>query len=107
MTLQALILLIIIGLAAGLLSGLVGIGGGIILVPAMYYLFHETQFQAQGTSLGVLTVPVTLVAFVQYYQECKKVGTPIDLRVICVLAAGFVIGSYLEATLLSASTKNC
>jgi uncharacterized membrane protein YfcA len=82
-----------------MLSGLVGIGGGIILVPAMYYIFHETQFQAQGTSLGVLTVPVTLVAFIQYYQECKKLGTPIDLKVIGLLAVGFVIGSYFGSNI--------
>ena len=99
MTVQAIILLLIIGLAAGMLSGLVGIGGGIILVPALVYFFQETQLQAQGTSLGVLTFPVTLVAFTQYYNECKRLGTPIDLKVIGILAITFVIGSYLGSNI--------
>ena len=99
MTVQAIILLLIIGLAAGMLSGLVGIGGGIILVPALVYFFQETQLQAQGTSLGVLTFPVTLVAFMQYYNECKKLGTPIDLKIIGILAITFVIGSYFGSNI--------
>ena len=90
-----LILLVLIGLAAGMLSGLIGVGGGIILVPAMVYFFHYTQHQAQGTSLGVLSFPVVILAFLTYYYQCRKMGTPINITVICTLAAGFVAGSYL------------
>ncbi len=79
---------------AGVLSGLVGVGGGIILVPALVYFLSYTQHQAQGTSLGVLTFPVVILAFLTYYQECKKMGAPLDFRVIAILAAGFVIGGY-------------
>ncbi len=91
---QELILVIIIGLAAGVLSGLVGIGGGIIMVPALVLALNYTQHQAQGTSLAVLTLPVVILASVNYYQKCREMGTPIDLRVAGILAAGFIIGAY-------------
>jgi uncharacterized membrane protein YfcA len=94
MPLQEILIILIIGLMAGILSGLVGIGGGIILVPALVYFLGYTQHQAQGTSLGVLTFPVVILAFFTYYQECKKMGAPLDFRVIALLAIGFVIGGY-------------
>ncbi|HKH59760.1 MAG TPA: sulfite exporter TauE/SafE family protein [Flavitalea sp.] len=94
MPVQEIIIILIIGLMAGVLSGLVGVGGGIILVPALVYFLSYTQHQAQGTSLGVLTFPVVILAFLTYYQECKKMGAPLDFRVIAILAAGFVIGGY-------------
>jgi uncharacterized protein len=99
MTMQLIMLLIIIGLAAGILSGLVGVGGGIILVPALVFFLNETQHQAQGTSLGMLMFPVTVIAFIQYYNDCKKEGTPIDFKVIGFLAVGFVIGSFFGSSL--------
>ncbi len=61
MTVQIIIIIVLIGVSAGVLSGLVGVGGGIILVPAMIYFLSYTQHQAQGTSLGVLTFPVVLI----------------------------------------------
>ena len=64
---QELILVIIIGLGAGILSGLVGIGGGIIMVPALVLALNYTQHQAQGTSLAVLTLPVVILASIHYY----------------------------------------
>jgi uncharacterized membrane protein YfcA len=91
---QALIILIIIGLGAGILSGLVGVGGGIVLVPALVYFFSYNQHQAQGTSLGVLTFPVVILAFLTYYKDCREMGTPIEFRVIAIMAAGFLVGSY-------------
>jgi len=94
MTAQILLTVIIIGLAAGILSGLVGVGGGIIMVPALVYFMSYTQHQAQGTSLGVLTLPVVILASLHYYYECQKLGTPLDLRVIGILAIGFIIGAY-------------
>lgn len=89
-----LITLLVIGIVAGVLSGLVGIGGGIILVPAMVYFLKYSQHQAQGTSLGVLLLPVVFLGFYQYYIYCRNAGTPIDFRVIGLLAAGFVIGGF-------------
>lgn len=95
MTTQIIIIVILIGLSAGVLSGLVGVGGGIIMVPALVFFLHYTQHQAQGTSLGVLTMPVVILGSAYYYYECRKLGTPIDLRVIGLLAIGFVAGGYL------------
>ena len=94
MTTQLIVIIIAIGLFAGMLSGLIGIGGGIILVPALVYILHYNQLQAQGTSLGVLTFPVVIVAFLNYYHQCKKIGEPIDWKVIGLLAIGFVVGGY-------------
>src|SRR5678815_6135060 len=94
MEIQALIVLILIGLAAGILSGLVGVGGGIVLVPALVYFLNYNQHQAQGTSLGVLTFPVTILAFLSYYRECLNTGSPIELKVILIIAAGFIAVSY-------------
>ena len=99
MTGQIILIIIIIGLFAGMLSGLVGIGGGIVLVPALVYFLHYGQHQAQGTSLGVLTFPVVLVAFLKYYNDTKEMGEPIDFKVIGLLAIGFVVGGYLGSSL--------
>ena len=63
MSMQELVILLIIGLAAGILSGLVGVGGGIILVPAFVFFLAYTQHQPQGTSLAVLCLPVVIIAF--------------------------------------------
>ena len=92
---QEIIILICIGVAAGILSGLVGIGGGVILVPAMVYFLHYSQHQAQGTSLGVLCLPVVILAFLSYYHEGKRTGTPISFQVIALLAAGFIVGGLI------------
>jgi len=95
MTAQIIITAIIIGLAAGILSGLVGVGGGIIMVPALVFFLNYTQHQAQGTSLAVLTLPVVILASLYYYHQCRVQGTPIDLKVVGLLAAGFLVGGFL------------
>lgn len=94
MDVPAFVILILIGLAAGILSGLIGVGGGIILVPALVYFFDYTQHQAQGTSLGVLTFPVVILAFLTYYKDSYAVGTPIEFKIIGILAVAFIIGGY-------------
>jgi len=99
MTASIVVLIVTLGLFAGILSGLVGIGGGIILVPALVYFMSYTQHQAQGTSLGVLTLPVVVIAFITYYYDCKKMGAPIDFKVIGLLAAGFLVGGFLGSSL--------
>jgi len=91
---QIVFIALAIGLGAGMMSGLVGIGGGIIMVPALVFFLHYNQYQAQGTSLAVLTLPVVMLAAIQYYQYCKGQGTPIDLRISGLIAIGFVAGSY-------------
>ena len=94
MTIEIVFTVIIIGVAAGMLSGLVGVGGGIIMVPALVFFLNYNQHQAQGTSLGVLTLPVVIIASLYYYYQCKKMGTPMDLRIIGLLAIGFVVGAF-------------
>lgn len=89
------IILIAIGIAAGILSGLVGVGGGIALVPLLVYFLHYNQHQAQGTSLGVLSFPVVILAFITYYNDCKKTGAPIEFNVIAIIGIGFVAGGLL------------
>jgi uncharacterized membrane protein YfcA len=89
MTLTSILLLIIIGIVAGMLSGLVGVGGGIIIVPALVYILHFSQKQAQGTSLAVLALPVVAVAVFQYH----KAGH-INIKYIPFIAIGFLVGGY-------------
>jgi uncharacterized membrane protein YfcA len=94
MTTQLVFIVLMIGLAAGMLSGLVGVGGGIIMVPALVFFLGYTQHQAQGTSLAVLTLPVVILASAYYYTQCKQLGTPIDLKTVGLLAAAFFVGGF-------------
>lgn len=88
MTLQIIVSLILIGILAGVLSGLVGVGGGIIMVPLLVMFFGFNQHQAQGTSLAVLAVPVTAVAVFNYYKEGQ-----INIKYAAIIAIFFVVGS--------------
>ena len=89
MSIQTVVLIILVGLAAGLLSGLVGVGGGIIIVPALIYLLGFSQHQAMGTSLGILLLPAGFLAVWNYYKKGY-----IDIKVVIILFVGFVIGGY-------------
>ena len=91
---QTILILIIVGIGAGMLGGLVGVGGGIIIVPALVYFLGINQHAAQGTSLGLIMLPVGILGFLQYYNSCKLNGHPIDFKVIGILAIGFMVGSY-------------
>src|SRR5258707_10643393 len=106
MTTQLIITALLIGLAAGILSGLVGVGGGIIMVPALVFFMNYTQHQAQGSSLAVLTLPVVIIASISYYYQCRKLGTPIDLKVVGLLAAGFLIGGYFGSKIALAVNQD-
>jgi len=90
MTMEIILLLVLIGLTAGVLSGLVGVGGGIIVVPALVFFLGFTQQQAQGTSLGLLLLPVGILAVLNYYKQGH-----IDIRVIGIMAIAFVVGGWL------------
>src|SRR5579863_1631932 len=90
MTIQTMLLLVVVGLLAGVLSGLVGLGGGIIIVPALVFFLGFNQHQAQGTSLGILLLPAGIFAVLNYYKQGY-----IDLKVVFILFIGFVIGGYL------------
>lgn len=85
-------LFILLGLVAGGVSGLVGIGGGIIIVPALVMLFGFSQKLAQGTTLALLVPPIGILAAYTYYQQGL-----VDLRAAALIVAGFVVGSLLGA----------
>jgi uncharacterized membrane protein YfcA len=93
---------VVLGLLGGILSGLLGIGGAIILVPALIYVFGFDQQTAQGTTLAMLVPPTGLLAVMQYY----KTGH-IDFKVAAILCIGVFLGAYFGgwlATQVSAIT---
>jgi len=85
-----IILVLLLGIAAGILVGLLGIGGGIVLVPAMVHLLHMDQHLAQGTSLFILLPPIGLGALRHYW----KAGN-VDLRAGILCTIGMISGAYL------------
>ncbi len=85
-------LLLLVGVVVGMFSGVVGIGGGVLFVPALILLLGIDQHKAQGTSLGALLAPVGIFAFWEYYRKGNA-----DLRVGLLLAAGFLVGGYFGA----------
>ena len=87
-----LFLYITIGVFAGAISGLIGIGGGIIIVPCLIYIFGFSQHAAQGTTLAMLIPPIGILAALTYYKQ-GHVNFPVA-GLICV---GFVLGGYLGA----------
>jgi uncharacterized membrane protein YfcA len=84
--------LVVLGLAIGTISGMVGVGGGIFLVPALHYLFKFSQHEAQGTSIAVLVPPIGIFAALEYYRHGY-----VKLPVVAWLAAGFLLGAFLGA----------
>ena len=85
-------MMLLVGLEVGMVSGVVGIGGGILFVPALLWLTGMSQHRAQGTSLGALLAPVGLLAFWEYYRNGQA-----DLRIAMLLAVGFFVGGYFGA----------
>ena len=83
---------LLIGAATGAVSGMFGIGGGILVIPAMVYIYGFSQKMATGTSLGMLLPPIGSMAFLQYYRS-GLVSVPAAV----LLIAGFLAGSYLSA----------
>ena len=87
-------LFILLGLFAGALSGLMGIGGGIVIIPALIYVFGMSMHQAQGTTLALMIPPIGILAAWTYYQKGF-----VDMRAAGLICAGFVIGGYLGSKL--------
>ena len=87
---ETLLYLLLIGLAAGFMGGMVGIGGGVIIVPALVMLLGMSQHQAQGTSLTMILFPVGILGVINYYKQGY-----VDFKYAGLLAFGFFIGSYL------------
>lgn len=86
--------LLLLGLSAGVLSSLVGIGGGVVIVPALVMIFAMSQKTAQGTSLAMLLPPIGILAVVNYY----KAGF-VDFKLAGILVVAFVAGSYFGSKL--------
>src|SRR5688572_12520960 len=82
--------LLAVGMAIGLVSGMLGIGGGVFVIPALVILFGFSQKAAVGTSLGMLLPPIGVFAFLAYY----KAGH-VDVRAALLLAVAFAIGAYV------------
>jgi len=83
---------IALGLIAGIAGGIFGIGGGIILIPAMVYFFGLTQHQAQGTTLAILVPPIGLLAALRYYYSGN-----VKLGMAGWICLGFIVGGFLGA----------
>ena len=86
---QTILILLLVGIGAGMLSGLVGVGGGIIIVPALVFFLGFSQKMSQGTSLGILLLPVGILGVLQYYKQGY-----IDFKVVGIISLAFLFGSY-------------
>lgn len=94
MTIQILLILLAVGLAAGFLSGMVGIGGGIIIVPVLVYFLGFTQHQAQGTTLFMFLLPIGILGVMNYHKQGY-----VDYKTALIICTTFVFGSYIGSKL--------
>ncbi len=89
-----ILLYLLLGLVAGCLSGLIGIGGGVLIVPVLVFWFGMSQHEAQGTTLALLVPPIELLAAWSYYKQGY-----VDLKIATFICVGFFIGGLLGAKL--------
>ena len=87
--------ILLLGLVVGGLSGILGIGGGVFLIPGLMYFFHFSQQKAQGTTLGAMVPPIGLFAALQYYKQGF-----VDVSAAVCIAIGFTAGAFLTAGLI-------
>ena len=87
-----ILLYLLLGLVTGILSGLIGIGGAIIIIPSLVLLFGLSQHTAQGTTLALMVPPIGLLAAWTYYQKGF-----VDLKIAAFICIGFFIGGLLGA----------
>lgn len=85
---------VLLGVVAGFFSGLIGIGGGVLIVPALVFIFGLSQHQAQGTTLAMLVPPVGLLAAWVYYRQGH-----VDLHIALPICIGFFLGGLFGARL--------
>jgi uncharacterized membrane protein YfcA len=93
MSLIAMLGALLIGVVIGGISGVVGIGGGIFLIPALIYFYDMSQIRAQGTSLATLLLPIGIFAFWAYYKAGQ-----VDLKLALFISVGFAAGGWLGGT---------
>ena len=84
------LILLALGLIAGILSGMVGIGGGIIIMPALVYFLGFSQHSAQGTVLFMFLLPIGILGVFNYWQAGH-----VDWKVACIMATTFLVGSFI------------
>ena len=101
MTAELVIIILLIGLFAGILSGLVGVGGGLIIVPALIFFLGFNQHQAQGTSLGLLLLPVGILAVINYYNKGN-----VDVKVVAIMGIAFIAGGWMGSKLALRLTED-
>lgn len=94
MTATTILILLLIGVAAGVLSGFVGVGGGIIIVPALVFFLGFSQHTAQGTSLALMLPPIGLLGFYNYYKSGNT-----NLTAAAIIAVAFILGAYFGSKL--------
>ena len=94
MTDSSIVLMLLIGLFSGIASGIFGIGGGVIIVPALIYLAKFSQHAAIGTSLAILLPPIGLWAVLEYYRHGN-----VDLKAALIVAVAFMAGGWIGAHL--------
>ncbi len=94
MSATTLIILVSIGVFAGIISGMIGIGGGLIMVPFLVYALGLSQFTAQGTSLAAMLPPIGILAAFNYYK-----ADAINWKYAIIISLAFIIGGYLGSKL--------
>ncbi len=90
MSVSTLIALVLIGVIAGIISGMIGIGGGLIIVPSLVFLLGLNQFGAQGTSIAAMLPPIGILAAYNYYK-----ADAVNWKYALIIAITFVIGGYI------------
>lgn len=94
MSTSILLILVGIGILTGFMAGMLGIGGAIIMIPAMIFLLGLSQQTAQGTSLAVMLPPIGVIAAYNYYKAGE-----VNFKYALILAAFFIVGSYFGSKL--------
>jgi len=101
MTIEQIAILLIIGLVAGFMSSMVGIGGGLVIVPALVLLYGMDQKLAQGTSLFIIALPVTAAGAFVYYRSGQA-----DWQASLIIAITFLVGGYFGGLLATSMDSN-
>jgi uncharacterized membrane protein YfcA len=94
MSTSILLILILIGIVTGVTAGMLGIGGAIIMIPAMVYFLGFSQQMAQGTSLAVMLPPIGIIAALNYYKAGQA-----NIKFALIVAVAFIVGSYFGSKL--------
>jgi hypothetical protein len=94
MSTSMILILIVIGIITGVMAGMLGIGGAIIMIPALVFLLGINQLTAQGTSLAVMLPPIGIIAAYNYYKAGQ-----VNIKYAIILAIFFLVGSYFGSKL--------